>query len=85
MDTTAGLKLILTRTACKKAVEFGWDAQQIKNTFENPKAVYKNNQREGQYRIAGHEIVIVGTPTHDGKFIGITMFRNGSSAPKKSV
>lgn len=81
MDTTAGMRLTLTRTACKVAAKNGWTAEQIQDAFDNPKKVYKSKSREGQYRVVNRDICIVGIPVNDTEFVGITMFANGSKAP----
>lgn len=81
METTAGRRLTLSRTACKIAAKEGWTAEQIQETFQSPKAVYPNKQREGQFRIAGTDICIIGVPVGDDRFHGITMIVNGSEAP----
>ncbi len=83
METTNGLRLTLTRTACKIAAKEGWGPEAIQETFDNPKAIYASKTHEGQYRIAGKEIVIVGVPMGEGRFHGITLIRNGSKAPVK--
>lgn len=83
MDTT-GMRLSLTRTACKVAARNGWSADMIKQTFENPKKVYPSKSHPGQYRVVGKNICIVGVPVSDEEFRGITMFPNGSEAPVKA-
>lgn len=83
MDNTNGMRLTLTRTACKVAAKNGWTAEQIQDAFENPKKVYPSKTREGQYRIVNKSICIVGVKISDGEFRGITMFPNGSDAPVK--
>lgn len=83
MKDTNGMRLTLTRTACKVAAKNGWTAEQIQETFENPKKVYASKTREGQYRVVSKDICIVGTPVSDTEFRGITMFPNGSTAPVK--
>lgn len=81
MNTTAGMRLTLTRTACKIAARNGWTAEQIQATFDHPKKVYASKTREGQYRIVSKDICIVGVPVSETEFRGITMFANGSKAP----
>jgi hypothetical protein len=83
METTEGLTLRLSRKACSVAAKNGWTAEAIQGTFDTPKAIYASKTHEGQWRIAGTEIVIVGVPMDDTTFFGITMFRNGSKAPVK--
>lgn len=81
MNTTAGMHLTLTRTACKIAARNGWTAEQIQECFDNPKKVYPSKTREGQFRIVNRDICIVGVPVSETEFRGITMFANGSKAP----
>ena len=83
MDNTTGMRLTLTRSACKVAAKNGWTAEQIQETFEHPKKVYASKTREGQYRIVSKDICIVGAPVSETEFRGITMFPNGSTAPSK--
>lgn len=80
MNTTTGMRLTLTRTACKVAAKNGWTAEQIQECFDNPKKVYPSRTREGQFRVVNKEICIVGVPDGD-RFVGITMYPNGSQAP----
>ena len=84
METTYGMRLTLSRTACKIAAKEGWTAEQILETFNSPKAIYENKKYAGQYRIAGTEIVIVGVPMDEERFHGITLIVNGSEAPVKA-
>lgn len=84
MDTTEGMRLTLSRTACKIAAKEGWTPDMIQETFDNPKAIYANKQYEGQFRIAGTDIVIVGVPQGEDRFHGITLIVNGSEAPVKT-
>lgn len=70
---TDGMRLTLTRTACKVAAKKGWSAEQIKDAFENPKAVQESKDYPGQYRISNDVMCIVGVPMDDTTFHGITM------------
>lgn len=81
MKDTNGMRLTLTRTACKVAAKNGWTAEQIQEAFDHPKKVYESKTREGQFRVVNKDICIVGVPIGDGEFKGITMFPNGSKAP----
>lgn len=83
MQSTNGMRLTLTRTACKVAASKGWSAEDIQRCFDNPKAVYASKTREGQFRIVDADICIVGVPVSETEFRGITMFPNGSIAPSK--
>lgn len=83
MNTTNGMRLTLTRTACKVAAKNGWTAEQIQECFDNPKKVYPSKTREGQFRVVNKDICIVGMPVSETEFRGITMFPNGSKAPVK--
>lgn len=83
MDTTKGMRLTMTRKACKIAADNGFTAEQIAETFASPKAIYPSKQREGQWRIAGREMVLVGFPVDDTHFHAITVWLNGSKAPVK--
>lgn len=81
MQNTTGMRLTLTRTACKIAAKNGWTAEQIQDCFDNPKKVYPSKTREGQFRVVNKDICIVGVPVSETEFRGITMFTNGSKAP----
>ena len=78
---TKDMRLTLTRTACKVAAKNGWTAEQIQETFDNPKKVYESKTRPGQFRVVSKDICIVGVPISEREFRGITMFPNGSEAP----
>lgn len=80
MDTTTGMRLTLTYTACKIAAKNGWTAEQIQACFDAPKGVYASKAREGQFRIVSEDICIVGFPVGNNVFRGITMFANDSRA-----
>jgi putative NADH-flavin reductase len=83
METTEGMTLTLTRTACKAAASLGATAEEISETFASPKAVYPSRQREGQYRIAGRRLVLVGFPVGESRFHAVTVWENGTKAPVK--
>lgn len=85
MNRTQGIRLTLTRTALGVAAKNGWTAEQIQDAFENPKKVYESKTREGQYRVVNKQICIVGVPVGDSEFRGITVFPNGSKAPRKTA
>ncbi len=74
METTNGMRLTLTRTACKQAVKHGLTADIIQECFDNPVRVSASKTRDGQYRIVSKQVCIVGVPVNDTEFRGITMY-----------
>lgn len=76
MKSTDGMRLTLTRTACKAAAKEGWKAEDIQEAFSHPKKVYPSKTHPGQYRVVNKDICIVGVPVSDDEFRGIVMFPN---------
>lgn len=83
MKDTNGMRLSLTRHACKTAVQKGFSAEEIQECFDNPKKVYPSKSHPGQYRVVNDAICIVGVPVDGGEFRGITMYVNGSLTPPR--
>lgn len=73
MKSTEGMRLVLTRHACKQAAQKGFKPEEIQDAFEHPTKVYPSGSHPGQYRIVNGTICIVGEPKGD-KFIGVTMY-----------
>lgn len=74
----------LSRKATVNAILNGWCMDAVTEAFKNPKAVYESRQRPGQWRVVNRDICLVGVP--DGHvFRVITMFPNGSRAPRKTA
>jgi hypothetical protein len=73
METTEGMRLTLTRYACKQAATKGITAEVIQACFDAPSVIEVNPDREGQYRITNDDITIVGAPVSETEFRGITM------------
>lgn len=72
MKSTEGMRLHLSRLACKNAAMVGFTPDEIKTAFANPEAIYANKKRDGQYIIESGRVIIFGVP--DGEFFrGITM------------
>lgn len=73
MQTTTGLTLKMTRSACKTAAAKGLDAHRLLSIFNSPSAVIPNPRREGQFRITGDGFCLVGVPAEDDTFLVITI------------
>lgn len=78
METTEGMRLTLTRSACKIAAQKGFTPEAIQKCFDKPQAIEVNADREGQYRIVNSDMTIIGVPVSETEFRGITMRRGNA-------
>lgn len=83
MNTTEGMRLTMTRHACKQAASKGFTAEQIQRCFDSPKKVYPSKSHPGQYRIVDQDICLVGVPVSATEFRAITLYVNGSLTPPR--
>lgn len=84
MKTTTGMKLTMTRHACKQAALKGFTAEQIQACFNAPSRVYPSGSHPGQFRIANNDICLVGVPVSDNEFRAITLYVNGTLTPPRA-
>lgn len=76
MTNTQNYDLTLTHTAIKRAVKGGFDADTIKENFYHPVTVVASETHEGQFKVTGKALTIVGVFVSDDRFHGITLFKN---------
>lgn len=74
MQSTAGMKIVLTNLACKRAAMGGFGADDIRSTFDSPESITENRDMPGQYRLVGKGMTLVGIPEGE-KFVVITCFK----------
>ncbi|AVD99401.1 hypothetical protein SEA_BILLNYE_230 [Streptomyces phage BillNye] len=82
MDSTRGLRLHATDHALKQILQKGFAVEKIRETFENPVKLYKNGKYEGQYRVTGNGICLVGKPKGN-TFTLITVYEDGVMTPPR--
>ena len=75
MTNTQNFDLTLTHTAIKRAVKHGFDAETIKSNFYHPVKVEASHSHEGQYKVSGKDMTIIGVFVSDERFHGITLFK----------
>ena len=74
----------LSRPAEAAAARHGFTKDDLAECFLHPKAVYPNKQRPGQWRVADRNVCLVGI--FDGDTLRVlTLFPNGSEAPRKAA
>jgi hypothetical protein len=82
MDSTAGFKLRATAHATQQILAKGFQISRIQDVFDNPDKVYANKRFEGQYRVTGGGLCLVGKPV-DGVFTLITVYEDGVMTPPR--
>ncbi|QBZ72483.1 hypothetical protein SEA_CIRCINUS_230 [Streptomyces phage Circinus] len=82
MDSTRGLRLHATDHALQQILQKGFAVEAIREVFENPVKLYKNGRYEGQYRITGNGICLVGKPKGN-TFTLITVYEDGKMTPPR--
>lgn len=82
MNTTEGMRLVLTNHACKQATVKGFKAEDIQDAFDNPTKVYPSGSHPGQYRVVNGKVCIVGKPKGD-TFVGITLYEDTVLTPPR--
>jgi hypothetical protein len=82
MESTRGYLLKATDHALKQILEKGFSINKITAVFENPKKLYRNGKYEGQYRITGGGICLVGKPK-GRTFTLITVYEDGKMTPPR--
>lgn len=79
-----GRKIAFESHALSQARKKMFDMATINETFKHPEEVYKNGRYEGQWRITGNGICLVGEPSKDGKtFRVITMYLDKVVTPPR--
>lgn len=75
----------MTRTATKAAVKHGFTREAIADAFYSPKRVYPSATHEGQWRVVNRDICLVGVYDDRNGFKVITLYPNGSVAPRAAA
>lgn len=71
-----GTMLHVREHALKQARLKGFDMATIEQTFRSPMRVYPNGRYQGQWRVTGNGICLVGEP-RGGRFEVVTMYLDG--------
>lgn len=79
-----GRKMVLLSHALKQAREKSLDMAAVEETFRNPERVYPNGRYEGQWRVTGNGICLVGRPVGDGEFEVVTMYLDKVVTPPRA-
>jgi hypothetical protein len=82
MQSTEGFRLHATDHALKQILQKGFAVEKIREVFENPVKLYKNGKYEGQYRVTGNGICLVGKPKGN-TFTLITVYEDGVMTPPR--
>jgi hypothetical protein len=82
MQSTEGFRLHATDHALKQILDKGFAIEKIRETFENPAKLYKNGKYEGQYRVTGNGLCLVGKPKGT-TFTLITVYADGVMTPPR--
>lgn len=73
MKTTKGYRLKPTTHFLRQALEKGFDGESIKAAFSSPEEVYPSGSHEGQWRVTGQGLCLVGR--FEGSFfVAITIY-----------
>lgn len=82
MQSTAGFRLHATDHALMQILQKGFAVEKIRQVFENPVKLYKNGKYEGQFRITGDGLCLVGKPKGN-TFTLITVYEDGILTPPR--
>lgn len=82
METTRGYLLKMTDHALRQIKEKGFTPDKVTAVFESPKKLYKNGKYEGQYRVTGGGLCLVGKPK-GRTFTLITVYEDGKMTPPR--
>lgn len=83
MNTTEGMRLTLTRHACKQAALKGFTPELIQSVFDSPVEIYPSGSHPGQFRITGGGICLVGLPVDGSEFRAITLYADRVITPPR--
>jgi len=83
MESTKGFRLRATHHAIKQIFEKKFSLDRIQRVFDNPVKLYKNGKYEGQYRVTGEGLCLVGKPNANGIFTLITVYEDGVMTPPR--
>lgn len=86
MKSTEGMKLRLSRHAQEQLVtKFGnVGPEMAESTFINPDNIYPNKSYQGQFRVVGQGLCLIGKPSDDGEyFIVFTAYEDGILTPPR--
>ena len=82
MESTKGYTLRLTAHAGRQMEAKGFSQEDVEETFNNFDNIYPNRKFEGQFRIVGNGICLVGKPDN-GTFLVFTMYEDGVMTPPR--
>ncbi len=82
MQSTEGFRLHATDHALNQIIQKGFEVEEIREVFNNPVKLYRNGKYEGQYRVTGNGICLVGKPKGN-VFTLITVYEDGVMTPPR--
>jgi hypothetical protein len=86
MESTEGFKLILSKHAFEQLKSKFGDIgiERAEGALSNPDKVYPNKKYEGQFRVVGLGLCLVGKPNYDTKsFHVFTVYEDGVMTPPR--
>lgn len=84
MESTENYTLKLTAHARKQMEAKGFTQESINGMFTAPENIYPNKKFEGQFRVVGNGICLVGQPMTDRTFLVFTMYEDGVMTPPRA-
>lgn len=82
MESTEGYKLAFSKHAHDQLLKKNVGVQRATEAFENPDKVYPNKKYEGQFRIVGNGICLIGRPM-GRTFKVFTVYEDGVMTPPR--
>ena len=82
MESTKGYKLVFSQHARNQLSTKNLDVARAEGAFENPENIYPNKKYEGQFRIVGNGLCLVGLPMGN-IFKVFTVYEDGVMTPPR--
>lgn len=82
MKSTEGMSLRLTTHAKRQMEAKGFSSEDVESVFNSPSRVYPNKKFEGQFRVAGKGICLIGKP-EGNMFLVLTAYEDGVMTPPR--
>lgn len=82
MESTKGYKLAFSKHAYDQLIKKSVGIERATEAFETPDKVYPNRKYEGQFRVVGNGICLIGRPM-GGTFKVFTVYEDGVLTPPR--
>lgn len=85
MESTEGYKLALSKHAREQLIKKTGTVgiTRAEQAFEAPDKIYPNKKYQGQFRIVGKGLCLIGRPTANGLFRVFTVYEDGVMTPPR--